>query len=161
MDWIGKHLPEDEPWRKVLREVRPAEPIVVQRLDRLDDYYYLVPLVSGREVTTAALAVDARFGDFQQAISFPEPEASIVSFPDREVIFQQVVDRQFELEEFQGRVQVRKETVTIPEIWFWKPCLESLSPFWPFRMVISGGQTLYVRADGQVFTTLHEDVHGI
>jgi hypothetical protein len=161
MEWVEKSLSEDEVWSRVLREVRPIDPIIVQRLDRLDDYYYLVPLASERGLTTAAMAVDARFGDFQQAISLPETEEGILRFADREVIFEQVVNRQFELEKFQGYVHARKETITIPEIWFWKPCLESLSPFWPFRMVIVGGQRLYVRLDGQVFTTLHEDVHGI
>ena len=163
-EWIERNLSKDEAWGRVLRETRPAAEeacITVQRLDRLDDYYYLIPQVTGRGLTNAVVAVDARFGDFQQAISLPEAEEGFLRFPDRDVIFEQVVNRQFEVENFQGYIHIREETVTIPEIWFWKPCLESLSPFWPFKMIISGGQRLYVRLDGQVFTTLHEDVHGI
>jgi hypothetical protein len=154
-----RELPEDEPWRQSLKGVKPADPVFVQRLDRLDDYYCFVPVFRREEGATAALAFDARFGDFQQAISFPKPDPRILSSPTSEAVLKQVVGKRFELERYRGSLLVRKATVL--DLWFWKPCLESLSPFWPFKMAVCGGNTVYYRIDGQVFTTLHEEVFGI
>lgn len=156
-----QRLPQDKLWRKSLRGVRPADPVMVQRLDRLDDYYYFVPLVSAKRAATAALVFDARFGDFQQAISFPKPERSIVSLPTSKAVLRQVVGKTFKMERYQGYLHLRREATMVLEQWVWKPCLESLSPLWPFKMVVSGGNTIYVRIDGKVFTTLHENVLGV
>lgn len=162
METIKKReLPEDKPWVQSLKDVRPANAVLVQRLDRIDEYYYFVPLVSRRRAATAALIFDARFGDFQQAISFPKPERSIINVPTNRAILKKVVDKSFMLEKYRGYLPVRKEAATVLSTWVWKPCLESLSPFWPFKMVVSGAHILYVRIDGQVFTTLHENVLGV
>lgn len=157
----NRELPQDKPWLESLKGVKPADAVLVQRLDRLDDYYYFVPLVSEEKAATAALVFDARFGDFQQASLFPKPEPSIVSLPTSQAVLKQVVGKTFEMERYRGFLHVREEVTTVLEQWVWKPCLESLSPLWPFRMVVSGGNTVYVRIDGQVFTTLYENVLGI
>jgi len=34
----------------------------------------------------------------------------------------------------------------------WKPCMESLSPFFPFHMFTVGAHGIYVRTDGVIFT---------
>lgn len=154
-------LPLDRVWQTALRDVDIGTPVLVQRLDRLDDYYYVVPLLRRGEVATGAVAIDARFGDFQQASILPTVKGPFVTYPSRRAVLELVSGKEFRLENFEGYLRVRPEAVTIPEIWFWRPCLESLSPLWPFKMVISGGQTLYVRVDGAVFSALHEDVHGI
>lgn len=162
MEIIEKRvLPQDKPWLESLKGVKPAEAILVKRLDRLDDYYYFVPLISEKKAATVALVFDARFGDFQQAVSFPKPEPSIVMFPTSKAVLKQVVGKTFEMERYRGYLRIREEVTTVLENWFWKPCLESLSPLWPFKMVVSGGNTIYVRIDGLVFTTLHENVLGI
>jgi hypothetical protein len=36
----------------------------------------------------------------------------------------------------------------------WKPCVESRSPFYPFRLVTIGDQVRYVRIDGKEFASL-------
>ena len=33
--------------------------------------------------------------------------------------------------------------------------------FWPLKMVICGGNVFYIRIDGLIFGTFHEDVYGI
>jgi hypothetical protein len=81
--------------------------------------------------------------------------------PDRAFISKQVLDKRFELEGFRGHILVPAETAAIAPHWCWKPCRESLSPFWPFKRVFSGGQTLYIRVDGMVFTALHDDWAGL
>jgi hypothetical protein len=162
MDWVANRVRMEDPeWSTVLQPVKPAAPILVERLDRPEEYYYIVPLVSVGEGATAALLIDARFGGFLQAVAFPTPEVSLLRIPDREFVVKHVIGQRFELERFQGQLLVREETAAIAPHWCWKPCRESLSPFWPFKRVVSGPHTLYIRIDGRVFTALHDDWHGL
>jgi hypothetical protein len=43
----------------------------------------------------------------------------------------------------------------------WRPCRESLSPFYPFKLVSYGAHRLYLRSDGQIFTRLTVGERGI
>ena len=43
----------------------------------------------------------------------------------------------------------------------WKPCDQSLSPYYPFKLVSYGDARLYVRSDGQVFDRLTLSGRGI
>ena len=63
--------------------------------------------------------------------------------------------RRFELPDRKGRLLVRKEAICIFPTLVWRPCRESLSPYWPFYMLTVGDARLYVRIDGAVFTALH------
>jgi hypothetical protein len=81
--------------------------------------------------------------------------------PTNEQIHSQIADKSYELDRNRGYVQMRGDLINILNHWFWKPCLESLSPFWPFKMAFSGSNLVYVRIDGQVFTDLHTNILGI
>jgi hypothetical protein len=80
---------------------------------------------------------------------------------DRKELVSKVSDKRFELEEPLGRLLVRPEAFCLYPTLVWKPCRESLSPFWPFHMFIIGDYRLYVRIDGAIFTRLHDDQRGI
>jgi hypothetical protein len=51
----------------------------------------------------------------------------------------------------------RRETALIAPAMVWKPCRESLSPLYRFYRVTAGPHTLYVRIDGEVFSSLNDD----
>ena len=157
----NKTLQEYEKWSIYLRNVEPVNAILVQRLDRIEDFYYFIPLGQEKGDVTAALAFDARYGDFLQAISLPEPEPIMSEIPSTETVYDAVINRSYELDKYRGYLPVRKEVTQALNHWVWKPCLESLSPFWPFKMIVSGGNILYYRIDGQVFTSLTEGIYGI
>ena len=72
-----------------------------------------------------------------------------------------VIDRVFDLDDRLGRIRVRPEALCLYPILVWKPCRESLSPFWPFHMFTVGAYRLYVRIDGTIFTALHDNEPGI
>ncbi|MBV8580697.1 MAG: hypothetical protein JO225_06740 [Candidatus Eremiobacteraeota bacterium] len=46
------------------------------------------------------------------------------------------------------------DLVQVEPQWFWRPCHESTSPFYPFRRATVGGRSVYVRWDGRVFREL-------
>jgi hypothetical protein len=154
-------LPDDARWTETLRNAKPAHPLLVHRLDRQDDHYYIVPMAPDDRGATAAMIFDARFGEFHQAVSLPGPEPRLVHVPTNEQIHSQIADKSYELDRNRGYVQMRGDLINILNHWFWKPCLESLSPFWPFKMAFSGSNLVYLRIDGQVFTDLHTNILGI
>jgi hypothetical protein len=72
-----------------------------------------------------------------------------------------IAGRRVELPDRLGRLPVRREAICLYPTLVWKPCRESLSPFWPFHMLTIGAHRIYVRIDGAVFTALHDDDRGI
>lgn len=150
----------DKRWETAFHGAEPGEPIVVQRLDRRNEFYTILPVASG-DGAQAAVAFDARFGDFQQAAIFPEPDRNLSRPITADRALALAVERPLELDRYDGYRHLREETAAVLPVFVWKPCRESLSPFWPFRMVTSAAGTVYVRADGETFATLHDDEYGI
>ena len=62
----------------------------------------------------------------------------------------------YALPDQRGSLLVRPRAATIYPLLVWKPCVESLSPYYPFHMIIVGDHRLYIRSDGKVFTELHD-----
>jgi hypothetical protein len=152
-----------ESWKKSLAKTSPGDPVLVQRLDRRDSFYYIVPLQASRKITPVLVCVDARFGDYLQAVVVPERGANALaglSF-DPKVALDKVLGKRVELGRRQGRLLVRKEAFALYPTLVWKPCRESLSPYYPFFMVTVGNQRIYIRVDGQVFPRLHDRDRGL
>ncbi len=155
-------LVEREHWKGALGSRVAGHPVLVQRLDRLDSYYWIVPVGQGERGVPAAVSIDARFGDYRQAIALREPSSNVWHALDKGEIEKIVSGRRFGLPDRLGQIFVRPEAMCVNPILVWRPCQESLSPFYPFQLVTVGGSRLYVRvADGQVFTQLTVDMHGI
>jgi len=148
-------------WNSVLKGTTPGDPVLVQRLDRADTYYYIVPYETRQKTIAGAVSVDARFGDYRQAIALPEGGTGIMRTPSTEVVRELILGRRVQFEEPLGRIRIRKEAFCLYPTLVWKPCLESLSPFYPFHMFTIGSRRIYVRIDGQIFTALHDNVRGI
>jgi hypothetical protein len=149
-------------WNRVFEGLRPAEPVLVQRLDRSDSYYWIVPAVDGQESLRAAARFDARFGNYQQAITAQGSPVRTFGFRTQEEVIEHVRSRRVELPHDGGRLVVRPEAVSVHPCLVWRPCRESLSPFYPFRMISLGAIRLFVRIfDGEVFVGLTADKGGI
>jgi hypothetical protein len=154
-------LPERKSWKAALDRAEPGTPVLVQRLDEIDSYYFIVPFERPRKGVTAAVAVDARFGNYRQAIALPPGGSSILSALDPKTVLNETVGKTFDLGGRSGRLTVRKEAFCLYPALVWRPCLESLSPFVPFHLLTVGAHRIYVRVDGRIFTTLHLDTPGI
>jgi hypothetical protein len=161
IEGVQEHrLNQRKEWRHAFEGAAKARPMLVQRLDRLDTYYYIVPF--GREdAVGAAVSVDARFGDYQQAIALQSAGLNIFTALDNERIREMTLGRRHELGGRLGRMLIRKEAYCLYPTLVWRPCLESLSPFHPFHMITAGDYRIYVRVDGRIFTKLHTYIPGI
>jgi len=156
-------LAESSPFVSVLREGRLGRPAVVYRLDRPGHYYYLAPweMASG---IGGFVEVDARFGVFKSFQSFAAPAKELL-LDDKmprlhEEIARRVEGLKIELDDQRGFVRIRPGGYALLPFLVWRPCRESWSPSLPFHMISTGGQTVYVRIDGEVFTHLTTNVRG-
>jgi hypothetical protein len=152
-------LYERKDWAQTLGQSRPSPGFLVQRLDRDDSFYSLVPFRTKRG-TTAIASVDARFGDYLQAVLLPRPRGDFFRLGP-EAALKLVAGRRIELGDDAGRLLVRKEALCLYPHLVWRPCRESLSPYYPFYMFTVGRRRLYVRIDGAVFASLTLNQKGI
>jgi hypothetical protein len=141
-------------WSAILHGTEPGEPALVQRLDRLDRYYYIVPFLRSRARATALALVDGIQGDYRQCAGLQKPQA-VRTRTSREIL-KRHVGMTYDLPDQRGELVVRREAATLYPLLVWKPCVESLSPYYPFHMIVVGDHRLYIRTDGKVFTELHD-----
>jgi hypothetical protein len=134
-----------------------GKPVLVQRLDRPGEFYYIVPWESDGRVS-GTVDIDARFGTFKSARVLSRPAESWLGSADNSIARQSIgrlIDgHAFELPEERGRFKVFPDTYCVPSTLVWKPCRQSWSPHLPFHHIVIGGYSLYVRIDGHVFTQL-------
>jgi hypothetical protein len=154
-------LTEREDWTPALSDTKPATPALVQRLDQIDSFYYIVPFERPGDGVTAAVAVDARFGDYEQALAVPAEGGRLLEALDRKAVLERVVGQTLDLGGRTGRVTVRPEAYSLYPTLVWRPARESLSPFVPFHMFTVGARRIYVRIDGRVFGWLNTFNPGI
>lgn len=156
-------LLKKEAWNKRLSQSKPGEPVLVQRLDRLDSFYYIIPYETGENNSSALVSVDARFGDYKQAAMLPEPAPHMLNVKQKQKsrLLADVLKSKFTLKDNLGELIVRPEAFCLYPTLVWKPCKESLSPFYPFHMFTIGAHKIYVRIDGKIFTSLTDTGKGI
>jgi hypothetical protein len=157
----GEGLLERKPWRLAFDGARPGRPALVQRLDRNDSFYWITPMGGDGEASSLAVAVDARFGDYRQAINTPAGRGLLLPLWSDEEVLEHVTREALDLPGRLGRVRVRPELACVSSHWVWRPCRESLSPWYPFRLVSYGAFRFYVRSDGRVFSRLTSGGRGI
>jgi hypothetical protein len=154
-------LPNRKGFSEAFKEAQPTKPVLVQRLDRTDSFYYIVPYGQKEKMVNAAVAVDGRFGDYQQSIALPTGRSPILSGLDKNRVLDKIVGQKIRLECSREFI-IREEAFSLYPALVWKPCLESLSPFSPFHMVTVGDERIYIRVvDGLRFTQLHTNIGGI
>jgi hypothetical protein len=154
-------LSERKNYAEVLRRAKPGAPVLVQRLDHPDRFYYIVPVRENERATPLAIAVDALTGAYLQSAINPRTGQTVFLTLERDVALKTVAGRTFELPDRSGRLRIRPDALCHYPHLVWKPCRESLSPYYPFYMFTVGDYRVYVRSDGAVFTELHVADHGI
>jgi hypothetical protein len=160
---VENGLFEREHWNALLPAPNQAQkPLLVQRPDVDDDFYYLVPFGQGDRPAGAVVRVDAFSGEYLEASAFPvsgggRPWGAMVGdWQNEDTARRQIAARKFDLPDRRGRVAVRPEGIGVHPPFIWKPCLESLSPYYPFRLLTIGETLRYIRLDGAEFDALHD-----
>jgi hypothetical protein len=146
-------LRSPDPWGGGFDFTQEGDPLLVERED-LDppQYYYLVPFRRPNGEVPLVVNVSAHErGGVNGSISVPGTTH-----------FSQIVDRETVRQQFAG---IAAEAIghsgplRLYEYLVWRPCIESLSPYWPFYRFDAEGPdgeiSVYVRIDGEVFPELH------
>ncbi len=149
-----------EPWRTALQSAQPGNPLLVQELDRLDSYYYIVPWRTQPDNAVMAVTVNAKNGAYQESVCCLNGNIYLPPQLTAKQLAQLVIGKKFLLPGQQGELVVREEALSIYPLLVWRPCLESFSPFRPFYLFIVGAHRLYLRVDGDIFTSLNSNVLG-
>lgn len=151
---VERHeLLEDEQFARALEGARPIDPILVQRLDLPDTFYYLVPMAV-QEGITAMLSVDGLYANFRGGQVLAEPLRR--PFVGREEAIKRALSEPIELGEKLGKLVIREGAFCFYPIMVWRPCRESRSPYYPFYMITVGSRNMYIGYDGTIYPELHD-----
>lgn len=136
----------------------PGQALLVKRLDRKDDFYWLVPALADGEGIAGWGQVDARFGDLQSLYLLNEGAKRFDT--RRSGLGRRITGKRFDLGDGLGRLNLRPGTFCVHPTLVWRPCRQSYSPHLPFWMITAGADTLYVRIDGRVYPALADAYKG-
>ena len=79
---------------------------------------------------------------------------------DRRELDERVTGLTGDLPRKAGTLRLRPGIACVSRHWVWKPCDESLSPYYPFKLVSYGDVRLYVRSDGPRVRPAHRERPG-
>jgi hypothetical protein len=152
---LAAHLRSSQqcPLTPALTGARPVSAHLVQRLDRRDEFYYLIVVQQG-DKPSAIVRGDGLHGTFQGALSLEGlTQSPIIAQGDAVAAARQaVLDRG----DGSGRIVLRDGAFSLSPTLVWRPCQESRSPYYPFHQITVGGDTIYVGYDGRVYPILHD-----
>ena len=136
-----------------IKTPKAATPILVKRIDRANDYYYIIPILGNDNRQHGLVNIDARHGNFKQS-AFPKNNGYIIEYkPFSKKEISKLINTELGLKA-EKKNQILHKDITISPIWVWKPCEESLSANFPFQVAVYGHTVYYIRVDGVVFTKL-------
>ena len=151
-----------QPVRAALHGAKWKAPELVERLDQTNSYYYIVPLAHEKTSNISlAVIIDGRTGVYNQSIVSATGRENVLSLSDPNQAEEKLIGQDLQLPGMLGRLHVLRDGVSRHKAMVWKPCRESLSPYYPFHLFTSGGHQIYVRSDGKVFTALHDHERGL
>jgi len=149
-----------EGYRQVpeLDSLRAGIPLLVEREDLTQPlFYYIVPFATDGDIRMATYVNAYGSGGVAQVIAAPQGTTHLTYALNRDTVIQRFAGRNVEV----GEHDVRLRAEDLHDNLVWRPCSESLSPFWPFYRFDAdvpgvGRIPIYVRIDGALFTELHE-----
>lgn len=151
-------------WATLIRPPAvPRTPLLVQRLDATESgrgYYYLVPIGVSDDNVGVVARVDGVTGRYLEASPFvaqgdKKPWGTMMAnWRNESTIRRKLAGRAFVRPGYPGTVIADPQGIGVHPAFVWKPCVESRSPFFPFRLVTIGDLRKYVRIDGKEFDSL-------
>jgi hypothetical protein len=148
-------LLNDELFSKALKKAEPQEPVLVRRLHRVNSYYYLVPMKKSKNIT-AVIAMDALSGTLDGCMAYPKPVPKL--FMSKDEVKKRMAGRSIHFPGKKNAVVLEEGTFDVQKDLVWKPCKESLSPYYPLHAITTiGDREIYVDYLGNVHTELHDE----
>lgn len=131
-------------YARAMRGAKNGAPLLVERLDREDVFYYIVPFEKDGKAALLVM-VDAGTGDFREAVPLPEP----TNYP-----FLSAAAAKKRLAAYVEPDGTPGESDDLSPSLVWKPSEASQSPFEPLWRFKTRRGDRYVDQTGQVHPTL-------
>ncbi len=144
-------LHDQEDFGEVLSGGNYRDGLLVQSLDRRDDFYSSVPIEHAGGLN-ATVMVDGRYGNLLGVHKHLDPLETLVISAEK--ARQRVLSQAIDFGDERGLVSVREEVLSQHPSFVWQPCRESRTPFHPFHMFHVGADRVYVGYDGTVYPNL-------
>lgn len=138
------HLQQND-YSKVLKDTTSGIPSLVQRIDRKNEFYYLVPLLRGEKVV-AVVILDAKNGQFMEMSQVRESEEYF--------LLQEVEAKEILLHKLAQKKWRKKKIISSSLVW--QPCEQTQSPYAPLWKFIINKHEFFVSQDKKVFDKLTE-----
>jgi hypothetical protein len=133
------------------------EPVLVKRLDREGEAYYLVPVPqAGGGPEKMIMNVDAHLGTYRQSLRTADGPSGLYTPFNANTAREQLLLHGG----FQKELLEKSAPVEVEPQYVWMPCLESFSPYWPFQKTKVGERDAFIRIDGAVFYQLTTETKG-
>lgn len=128
-----------------------GSPLLVQRIDREDSFYYIVTFKIGTR-ETGRIVLDAFDGTLHSAGAITETEPTLrANFSSTEAMGKMLSEANLKA---RWKTKLREGLIGQHPVLVWRPCRESSTPLLPFYQFSVGGSFVYLRLDGQVSESL-------
>jgi hypothetical protein len=158
-----EQLIKSDRWVQGFANAIAQDPPLPVRSATDDKGFYIVDFRQGAR-TTGLMIVNALKGTVDQVAAIRAGgEALLEKFYNYQDI-PPLLDGRSELFEESRRVVIKSSEVDVQKILYWVPCDQSITPFLPLYIVVLKNETkdtLYVRIDGEIFTTITDRGKGL
>jgi len=128
-------------WLESMDKATAAEPLLVHRIDREKNYYYIVPF-NVRNKTKLLVIIDAISGKFKEVSYLKE----LVSFPKISKAKAINIMMKF-LKERKIKIEILSPKLTL----VWKPCEQTQSPYEPLWKVQIRSEVWFIDQKGKIY----------
>lgn len=146
-------LAKNTVWKAALDGVTATDAVLVRRVDRPDDYYYVVTLARG-ETPTARMAVSAHNAELLRCHGISKTQGKLTRWVRPEAALKAREGRRLDVANPARSIIIRATTTSIHPTLVWRPCAASTSPLLPFHVLIFGDTVAYLRVDGRWYERL-------
>jgi len=129
-----------------IKNTKAGEPLLVQRIDKKDSYYYIVPF-NRDDRTTLLVNIDAKTGKFKETSYLREPmRYPAVNLEDaKNILIGYLKDKKA------GKPLLMKTPKLV-----WRPCHQSQSSYEPLWKIQIGSDVWFIDQKGKVYEKIIE-----
>jgi hypothetical protein len=158
-DRVATALVKHAAWKAALEGATSHDGVLVRRVDRADEFYYVVTLSrSGR--ASARMAISARTGALLRCHGISTREGDLTRWVPPSDVLKAREGRTLNSQAGCESLIVRASSATILPTLVWRPCAASVTPLLPFHVVAIGDTVAYIRVDGRVYPELPKQLSG-
>lgn len=131
---------------QAIKNTKAAEPLLVQRIDKKDSYYYIVPF-NRNDKTTLLVNIDAKTGKFKETSYLREPMRypAVNQEEAKKILIGYLKDKKT------GKPLLMKTPKLV-----WKPCQQTQSSYEPLWKIQIGSDVWFIDQKGKVYEKIIE-----